>query len=131
MRRVREMRDRGEQPPPAIQAKLRELFQSGALQRTGQGGRPGGGGGGSRPRSAPAWRTLYVLTTNTPPGSSDSVIVPEAVRVRLGITDNSSTEVLEGLKEGDPVVTAVKLPSAQSSTPAPAGQSPFGGPRFR
>ena len=71
MRRVREMRDRGEEPPPEIRAKLRELFQSGALQRTGQGGRPAGGGGGSRPRSAPAWRTLYVLTTNTPPGGGE------------------------------------------------------------
>jgi HlyD family secretion protein len=131
MRRVREMRDRGEEPPPEIRAKLRELFQSGALQRTGQGGRSGGAGGGSRPRSAPAWRTLYVLTTNTPPGGGDPTPRPEAVRVRLGITDNANTEVLEGLKEGDPVITSVKLPAAQSATQAPAGTSPFGGPRFR
>ena len=122
-RRVREMRDRGEQPPPAIQAKLRELYQSGALQRTGQ-----GGGGGSRPRSAPAWRNTYVLSTNTPPGGGDPVSKPEAMRVRLGITDSSYTEVLEGLKEGDPVITSVKLPAAQAAAPAPAGQSPFGGP---
>ena len=44
MRRVREMRDRGEEPSPEIRAKLRELFQSGALQRTGQGGASTGGG---------------------------------------------------------------------------------------
>jgi HlyD family secretion protein len=132
MRRVREMRDRGEEPTPEIRAKLRDLFQSGALQRTGQGGRPAGGGGGSRPRSAPAWRTLYVLTTNTPAGGGDPMPVPEAVRVRLGVTDSSYTEVLEGLKEGDPVITAVKQPSTQASTPAPSGTSPFGGPpRFR
>jgi HlyD family secretion protein len=131
MRRVREMRDRGESPPPAIQAKLRELFQSGALQRTGQGGRSGNGGSGSRARSAPAWRTLYVLSTNTPPGSSEPVVAPEPVRVRLGITDSSYTEVLDGLKEGDPVITAVKLSSAQGAAQAPAGTSPFGGPRFR
>ena len=56
---------------------------------------------------------------------------PEPVRVRLGITDSSYTEVLEGLKEGDPVITAVKLPAAQEAA-APAGRSPFGGgPRFR
>jgi HlyD family secretion protein len=132
MRRVREMRDRGEEPSPEIRAKLRELFQSGTLQRSGQGGRPGNGGGGARARSAPAWRTLYLLTTNTPPGSSDPVIAPEPVRVRLGITDGSYTEVLEGLKEGDGVITAVKLPSAGEANSSLSGTSPFGGPpRFR
>jgi len=126
MRQVREMRDRGEEPPPAIRAKLRDLFQSGALQR------PGGGGGASaRPRTAPLWRTLYVLVTNTPPGGKDPIPMPEPVRVRLGITDSSYTEVLAGMKEGDSVITAVKLPANQAAA-APAGNSPFGGPpRFR
>jgi HlyD family secretion protein len=132
-RRVRELRDRGEEPTPEIRAKLRELYQSGALQRTGQGGRPPGGGTASRPRSAPAWRSVYILTTNTPAGGGDPVIKAEAVRVRVGIADTSTsyTEVIEGLKEGDSVVTAVRLSAAQAA-PAPAGQSPFGGPgRFR
>ena len=70
----------------------------------------------SRPRSATAWRTIYVLVTKTPPGGGEPVPMPEAVRVRLGITDSSYTEVLEGLKEGDPVITAVKLPAGQSAT---------------
>jgi hypothetical protein len=75
---------------------------------------------------------MYVLATNAPPGGGDPVPMPQLVRVRLGITDNSYTEVLEGLKEGDPVITAVKLPAAQAATQAPAGTSPFGGPpRFR
>ena len=78
MRRVREMRDRGEEPSPEIRAKLRELFQSGALQRGGRGGPGAGGGGGSRPRSAPAWRTVYVLVTNTPPGGGEPVVAPAA-----------------------------------------------------
>jgi hypothetical protein len=42
--------------------------------------------------------------------------MPEAQRVRLGITDSSYTEVLEGLKEGDSVITAVKLPAGQTAT---------------
>jgi HlyD family secretion protein len=118
-------------PPPEVRARPRDLFQSGALQRSGQGDRSAGGAG-SRPRSAPAWRTMYVLATNAPPGGGDPVPMPQLVRVRLGITDNSYTEVLEGLKEGDPVITAVKLPAAQAATQAPAGTSPFGGPpRFR
>jgi HlyD family secretion protein len=128
MRRVREMRDRGEEPSPEIRAKMRELFQSGALQRTGQGGGPVGGGAGSRPRSAPAWRNIYVLTTNTPPGGGDPVLMPRPVRVRTGITDGSYTEITDGLQEGDTVITAVKLPTAQAAVQAPAGQSPFGGP---
>jgi HlyD family secretion protein len=128
MRRVREMRDRGEEPSPEIRAKMRELFQSGALQRTGQGGGPVGGGAGSRPRSAPAWRNIYVLTTNTPPGGGDPVLMPRPVRVRTGITDGSYTEITDGLQEGDTVITAVKLPAAQAAVQAPAGQSPFGGP---
>ena len=131
MRRVREMRERGEEPPPAVRAKLRELFQSGALQRPGQGGGPpGAGGAGSRPRSIPAWRTIYVLATNTPPSGGDPQPMPEAVRVRTGITDNTTsyTEITEGLKEGDLVISGVKLPQAQAAAPQPAGQSPFGGP---
>jgi HlyD family secretion protein len=132
MRGVREMRDRGEEPSPEISAKLRELFQSGALQRTGQGGRPAGGGAGSRPRSAPAWRSIYVLATNAPPGSDETVLAPRAVRVKVGITDGSYTEITDGLQEGNSVITAVKLPAAQAATQALAGQSPFGGPgRFR
>jgi HlyD family secretion protein len=131
MRRVREMRDRGEEPPPEIRAKLRELFLSGALQRTGQGGRTPGTGGGSRPRSIAAWRTLYILTTNTPPGGGDPIPAPAPVRVRTGITDSSYTEVTEGLKEGDSVITAVRMPSVQAAA-SPTGASPFGGPpRFR
>jgi len=130
MRRVREMRDRGEEVPPAIRAKMRELFQSGALQRPGQGGGAMGGGGGSRPSSAPAWRTVYILTTNIPPGGGDPLPTPKSVRVRTGISDSttSNTEITEGLNEGDLVISSVKLPQAQATTPAPAGQSPFGGP---
>ena len=128
MRRVREMRDRGEEPSPEIRAKLRELFQSGALQRTGPGGGPMGGAAGSRPRSAPAWRNIYIMSTNTPPGGGDPVLMPQSVRVKTGITDGSYTEIADGLQEGDPVITAVKLPAVQAAAPAPAGQSPFGGP---
>jgi HlyD family secretion protein len=131
MRRVREMRDRGEEPPPEIRAKLRELFQSGALQRLGGGGPPGSGGAASRPRSAPSWRTVYILATNTPPNSTDPVVVPQATRVRTGITDGSYTEITEGLKDGDSVITAIRMPSSSAAS-APSGTSPFGGPpRFR
>ena len=127
MRRVREMRARGEEPPPEVRAKLRELFQSGVLQRTA--GR--NGSAGSRSTSGPTWRTIYLLVTNTPAAGGDPLPTPEPVRVQTGITDNSYTEVTQGLKEGDLVITGVKLPRADEAA-APAGQSPFGGRmRFR
>jgi HlyD family secretion protein len=130
-RRVREMRDRGEEVPQEIRAKLRELYQSGVLQRPGGGGGGGGfgarGGGGSGSRSSqPASRTIYVLATNAPAAEP----TPQAVRVKTGIGDGTSTEVIEGLKEGDAVITAVKLPQSQAAAP-PAGASPFGGGGFR
>jgi len=140
MRRVREMRERGEEIPPEIGAKVRELFQSGAMQRSGGGGpgeggsrRGGGGGAGSRPRLAqPSSRTIYLLATNTPPGGREPVTMPQAVRIKTGISDGAFTEVTDGLKEGDTIITAVKLPPAQAvAAPPPGGSSPFGGGGFR
>jgi len=130
MRRVREMRDRGQEPPPEIRARLRELFQTGALQRGGPGGRLGSTGAGSRSRSSSTSRTLYLLATNTPPGGGEPIASPVPVRVRLGITDNVYTEVIDGLKQGEAVITGVKLPAAQEPVSS-TGRSPFGGPRFR
>jgi HlyD family secretion protein len=120
-RRVQEMRERGEEVPAEIRAKLRELFQSGALQRPagGFGGR--GGGSGSRGAQSSS-RTVYLLATNALTGAS----VPQAVRIKTGISDGSYTEITGGLKEGDAVITAVKLSSAQTAA-APATTSPFGG----
>jgi len=92
----------------------------------GGGGRGPGGGGGRRGPGAGARgeRTIYVLN-----GSK-----PEPVKAKLGITDGIFTEVLEGFKEGDLVVTGMEMPQT-ASTPAPGGpaRNPLsgGGPRFR
>ena len=130
MRRVREMREKGEEPSPEIRAKLRELFQSGAIQRPGGGGGPGGPGGGplgGRPRSAqPSSRTIYVMATNSPASGKEAMPKPEPLRVKTGLSDGAYTEITDGLKEGDTVITGVKF--AQSQAPAaPGGGSPFGG----
>ena len=130
MRRVREMRDRGEEVPPAISAKMRELFQSGVLQRPGGGGRGQGGapgGAAARPRSTqPASRNIYLLGTNAPSGGGESSPVPQPVRVKTGISDGAFTEITDGLTEGDVVITAIKLPQTQAAAPT-GGASPFGG----
>lgn len=83
--------------------------------------------GGSRPPGAmrqavgareqrTSERTVYVLS-----GSR-----PTPVRIKTGISDGVVTEVLDGLKKGDRVVTAELASTAgKASTPA----NPFGGPR--
>jgi HlyD family secretion protein len=79
-------------------------------------------GAGPRPRDAAARerrveRTVYVL----PPGESQ----PKAVQIKTGISDNISTEVTEGLQEGDRVVTG----AIGDKTPNPTSTNPFGGGR--
>jgi len=78
-------------------------------------GKPPGGRKG-KPRGEKRERTIYVM----PAGGSK----PAPVQVKLGITDGVTTEVAEGLKEGDAVVTAVELPQSKA---APTSSSPFGG----
>jgi HlyD family secretion protein len=125
MRRVGEMRDRGEDIPPEIRAKLRDLFQSGALQRPGGGGGFGGRGGGSGSRgSQPAVHNVYIFATNAPSGNA----VLQTVRVKTGISDGTYTEIIsDGLKEGDMIVTGLKFPQTTAALPGPGGASPFGG----
>jgi HlyD family secretion protein len=108
-----------------------------------QGGGPGGGGmmgfggGGSAGSAAdsPGIRTVYLIdTAASQPGKP----VLQAVSVRTGISDGANTEIVEGLKEGEVVVTGVvvaETTATATSTPArpgsPLGGSPFGGPRMR
>jgi len=75
------------------------------------GARPSGG----RERRS-GERTVYVLSGGR----------PKPTQIKTGISDGISTEVLEGLKEGDRVVTA-ELTSASPSSPPAA--NPFSGPR--
>jgi HlyD family secretion protein len=95
-------------------------FASSQTTTTQGGSRPSGGmrhavGGRERTTSE---RTVYVLS-----GSR-----PTAVQIKTGISDGVVTEVIEGLKEGDRVVTAEMATKSQpASTPA----NPFsGGRRF-
>ena len=72
-----------------------------------------GGGGGKHKGGDPALRssrTVYVMNTGDK--------IPKPVKIKIGITDGAFTEVTEGLKEGDQVVTSVT--STQSGG---AGQS--------
>jgi HlyD family secretion protein len=93
-------------PPDATPVETRKMVTSRA-------GRPATGRGGAQQG---AQRTVYVL----PSGAGR----PEPRQVKTGISDGIVTEVVEGLKEGDRVVTA-ELSSTTSAPSPPA--NPFGG----
>ncbi len=91
-----------------------------------QGAGPGGPGGtaATRPRPERAGpRTIYILSQEN--GKTDL----KPVKIRTGITDGVNTEVIEGLKEGDQVVTG--LLTSQSGGSGNRPSNPFGGGGFR
>jgi HlyD family secretion protein len=87
-----------------------------APQAAGPGASPGGQRpiGGARERKPE--RTVYVLSFGR----------PKAVQIKTGISDGVATEVTEGLKEGDKVITAELTSTAASASP---GTNPFSGAR--
>ncbi|HUK82931.1 MAG TPA: efflux RND transporter periplasmic adaptor subunit [Verrucomicrobiae bacterium] len=111
-------------PNAALRYHPPEAASSNPGGSRGQGGggprASGGGGGGNwggKKRERSPTRPVYVL------GKDGN---PQQVQIKVGITDQVSTEVLEGLKEGDKVVTGSTAKQAGASQP----QSPFG-PGFR
>jgi HlyD family secretion protein len=100
-------------PSPEVLAKVQELAKARGIELPAFGSRGGNTG-------APVSRTVYRLVK---PDPKKPVI--EAVTVKLGINDGSGTEVLEGLQEGDVVLTGISIPSAKT---AGASASPFGPP---
>jgi HlyD family secretion protein len=85
----------------------------------------GGGGPGRKREGGQMARTLYTLSkTNAANGRP----VPVPVQVKLGISDGIFTEVLDGLKEGDVVISGVNQPQGQAQKPT---TNPFGGGGMR
>ncbi len=119
-----EMRKRFESMTPEERETMRARFG---------GGRPGGRS--EEPRAeGPVTRTVYILAD---PSAAPGKQLAKAVKVKVGITDNSSTEVLEGLNEDDTVIIgavaatgAVGLTTAGRGPTTPMG-SPFGGGGMR
>jgi HlyD family secretion protein len=92
-----------------------------------QGQAPGGGRGGTGTRSRPEkqiMRTVYL-----PPGQPEAKLAGEPklkpVQIKIGISDGSMTEVLDGLAEGAQVVTSMLTTSSAAAASQPA--NPFGG----
>ncbi|MDB6016513.1 MAG: Efflux transporter, family, subunit [Pedosphaera sp.] len=91
------------------------------------GGRRGGGGpGGGKPRGERpnSNRTVYILADGDAATGKKPTAQP--VQIKTGINDGISTEVTEGLQEGDTVITGQ---SAGSTSAQPAQTNPFGGQR--
>jgi HlyD family secretion protein len=105
-------------PNSALRFRMPDQSPSAAPRRDPSSGprQPGGGNksGGNRPERR-VERTIFVL------GSSSSK--PTAVTIKTGISDGIATEVLEGLKEGDRVVTGM----TESGTASAPATNPFGG----
>ena len=119
-----------------IIAEMRSRFSQGGGQ-SGAGGTGGGsaGGGADRPRrtepEGPRSVTLHLLHKETAANGSVTVLLKPTI-VKLGISDGTSTEVTEGLSEGDLVVVGtVSAPSSASGAPVNPFANPFGGPPRR
>ncbi len=120
-------------PTPEIIAKAQQLAKERNLDVDfSQMGRGRGGDRGERASgtaAAPVERTVYKLMSNDP---KDPKLEP--VTIKLGITDGITTEVIEGVNEGDVLVTAAIRPGSAVAQGAPSnnpftggGQRGFGG----
>lgn len=95
--------------------------RGGGIRGAGGGRGAGSGQGGSRPDKS-STRTVYILDATKNPDHPEL----RQARIKTGINDGVSTEVIEGLKEGDQVVTALL---SSSSDAASRPSNPFGGGR--
>jgi len=67
-----------------------------------------------------ATRKVYKLVGTAPNQSL------EELSIKTGITDGTATEIVDGLKEGDAIVTSVTVPNA-TARPSSNTSNPFGG----
>ncbi|MDX2187455.1 MAG: efflux RND transporter periplasmic adaptor subunit [Opitutaceae bacterium] len=104
----------GASEPPSGQSTTSRARPEGARQAEGPGTRPAGA---HRQRMRDGPRTVYRLVSALPN------LKLEAVQVKVGITDGTFTEVLDGLKDEDTLVSSVFLPN----DPATPAASPFSG----
>jgi len=83
------------------------------------------GGGRSRPERRNT-RTVYLLPEKAEGNAAEPPKL-KAVQIQVGISDGITTEVLEGLKEGDQVITgSITLDNSAAREGAPPA-NPFGG----
>jgi HlyD family secretion protein len=87
----------------------------------GQGGGGQHGSGGGKGHGSHSIRTIYVLA-DAPGGGKTA----KPVQIHSGISDGVFTEIIDGLKEGDEVITGQNMSAASAQS---GSSSPFGGRR--
>ena len=98
---------RGSGPPsPEVRTRMAELAKERGLILP---NRNGGGRNRESNESTITTRQIYKFI-----GTSEKLEF-EVVTVKLGITDGSNTELIEGMKEGDILVTSVFVPDRDNS----------------
>jgi HlyD family secretion protein len=105
--------------PPNATENGQQANSTPSGQRRGQGRAQSNGGSAGRTASERPTQTVYVLPTDQANGT------PTPVPIKTGISDGLSTEVLDGLNEGDRVVTGLLTTQSVSSPTT----NPFGGRR--
>jgi HlyD family secretion protein len=97
-------------PTPEQRAQMRKLMTARGLTPP----EPAAG------ESVVVTRTAYRL-----PGGNKAA-APETITVKVGITDGMASEIIEGVAEGDVLVTSVSVPGAKAASPT---TNPFSGQR--
>jgi len=112
-------------PNAAFRVRMPDDFMKPSGADASPAAKPSPGAGKKKKGGDPALRTsrtVYVL--------NDGEKIPKAVKIKIGISDGITTEVTEGLKEGDNVVTSVyNTSSAASDAAAAAAANPFAAQR--
>ena len=109
-------------PSPEQREQIRKLMIERGVITAEQAAEMAGRTSGANGEPVYTNRTVYRL-----PGGNKAAR-PEAVPVKVGITDGLVSEIAAGLNEGDVVVTSVTVPNAKPGAPA---ANPFGGQQRR
>jgi HlyD family secretion protein len=111
----------GTPTPAAATAPVAGEGHGGRGQWRKRGDGEGGASGGRGQRGPPDEKTVWVLKNTE----------LEPVRIKIGLTDGTVTEVVSGLSEGDAVVTDSNDPNAPKQQRPPGGNNPMGGGGMR
>ena len=109
-------------PTPEQREQIRKLMVERDVITAEQAAEIAGRSSGANGEPVYTTRTVYRL-----PGGNKTA-APEAVSVKVGITDGLSSEIASGLTEGDVIITSVTVPNAKPGAPA---SNPFGGAQQR
>lgn len=116
-----EQKEKYQQAMEQMRRRIAEGGGGGGSGPGGSGGRGFGDAAGTKPEG-PTTATVYLLEKSVGADGKEEQVA-KAVTIKAGITDGSSTEVIEGLKEGDAVITGIS--TVTLAGPAQPQSNPF------